>query len=96
MEKTAIKKELVKFRHLTIVAREAGLTDAEIVDALGLKPHELGETTRQVLRAIQQGTPAEAHALAEVVHGDRKKYRSIHYHLNKLAEAGYLYEQKAR
>lgn len=93
MDKQTIKKELVQFKALVQIARDGGLTDSEIVSVLGLNPRPLGATTRKVLRAIQQGeaTP-DARDIAEKVFGSRDKYRSAHYHLVKLIEAGYLYE----
>lgn len=94
MDKQSIKQELIKFKGLVQLAREGGLTDAEIVTILGLNPRPLGEVTRKILRAIQQGkVEPDAHDIAEKVLGGRDKYRNAHYHLTKLTEAGYLYEK---
>ena len=94
MDKQSIKQELVKFKGLVQIAREGGLTDAEIVTTLGLNPKPLGEVTRKILRAIQQGeVQPDARDIAEKVLGGRDKYRNAHYHLTKLTEAGYLYEK---
>ena len=94
MDKQIIKQELVKFKGLVQVAREGGLTDAEIIAVLGLNPKRLGEMTRRILRAIQQGeVEPDARDIAEKVLGGKDKYRNAHYHLTKLTEAGYLYEK---
>lgn len=94
MDKLSIKDELIKFKALVKLAREGGLTDAEIVQALGLNPKPLGTTTRMILRAIQQGdVEPNAHDIAEKLLGGKEKYRNAHYHLTKLTEAGYLYEK---
>lgn len=94
MDKQTIKQELIKFKGLVQLAREGGLTDAEIVGVLGLNPKPLGATTRQILRAIQQGeVEPDAKEIAVEVLGGASKYRNAHYHLKKLAEAGYLYEK---
>lgn len=94
MDKQTIKQELIKFKGLVQLAREGGLNDAEIVSVLGLNPKPLGTTTRKVLRAIQLGEVApDAKEVAVKVLGGANKYRNAHYHLKKLAEAGYLYEK---
>lgn len=94
MDKQDIKQELIKFKGLVQLAREGGLTDAEIVTSLGLNPKELGDMTRRILRAIQRGeVQPDAHDIAEKILGSRDRYRNAHYHLTKLTEAGYLYEK---
>lgn len=94
MDKLSIKEELIKFKALVKLAREGGLTDAEIVQTLGLNPKPLGAMTRMILRGIQQGeVEPNAHDIAEKLLGGKEKYRNAHYHLTKLTEAGYLYEK---
>lgn len=90
-----LRTKLKEFKVLVDEARSAGLNDVEIVQLLGLHPRPLGAKTREILRAIQQGkVKPDAVDIAEKIYGDKNKYRSAYHHLNKLADAGYLYEEK--
>ena len=93
MNKEQLRVKLKEFRVLVNEARTAGLNDAEIVEMLGLKPRPLGTKTREILRAIQKGqVKPDATDIADKIYGDKNKYRVAYYHLTKLVEAGYLYE----
>lgn len=94
MNKEQLRIKLKAFRVLVNEAREAGLNDAEIVEMLGLQPRPLGTKTREILRAIQKGmVKPDATDIAEKFYGDKAKYRVAYYHLQKLVNAGYLYEE---
>lgn len=92
--KEELRTQLTQFRTLVNEAREAGLTDAEIVDVLRLKPRGLGKQTREVLRAIQTGTikPKADGSIrpVEVAEFLGKTRGTAIYHLNILKDAGYL------
>ena len=93
MNREDLRVKLKQFRVLVNEARAAGLNDMEIVEMLGLHPRPLGAKTREILRAIQQKqVKPDATDIAEKFYGDKSKCRTAYYHLTKLVNAGYLYE----
>lgn len=94
MNKEEMRIKFKQFRTLVNEARATGLNDLEIIEMLGLQPRPLGKKTREILRAIQQGeAQPDATDIAEKIYGDKSKYRVAYYHLTKLVDAGYIYEE---
>ena len=94
LSKADIKRRLELTKELIDEARSSGLTDAEIVAMLKLKPKGLGKQTRAVLRAIQTGEIAPdkngAVTTKQVAEYLGKTRGTAIYHLNILRDAGYL------